>query len=478
MKRYLYLFHIVLAYAVMAISTDSYARTVKGKVVSGEEALSKVIVTDGHHFTQTRKDGSFKMKIADTTKFVYVISPSGYAGDWSDGSPKFYQQAEGKDYFTFDLVKTGDPSVQYNMIAVADPQPIKVEQTEEFAGAPLDDICQTLSTLEGPSVGLVLGDVCFDRYHLMQNWKDNIIRAGIPFYVVPGNHDHVAKIKNDVTSIDRYHDHFGPANYAFFIGKDLVIMLDNIIQGMVKGKHSYTEGYTEGVLAWVKGLLKYVPSDTYLYIAQHSPLNGRFKDGRLIHNGTALLEILKGHQVHFISGHNHVNYNFEYAPGVIEHNVAAVCGTWWDAYHCPDGTPRGFKVYTKKDGALKWYYKSVGKEKDFQYEIFLPGECPRNPESVVVNLWDYDKQWYIGWTEDGKPMGSMKQVTEYNPLHTKEIEETFARKNKPVANWKRTQEGRHYYVAIPSENASEITITIQSRFGQVWIEKINLKQNK
>ena len=76
MKRYLYLFHIVLAYAVMAISTDSYARTVKGKVVSGEEALSKVIVTDGHHFTQTRKDGSFKMKIADTTKFVYVISPS------------------------------------------------------------------------------------------------------------------------------------------------------------------------------------------------------------------------------------------------------------------------------------------------------------------------------------------------------------------------------------------------------------------
>ena len=107
MKRYLYLFHIVLAYAVMAISTDSYARTVKGKVVSGEEVLSKVIVTDGHHFTQTRKDGSFKMKTSDTTKFVYVISPSGYAGDWSDGSPKFYQQAEGKDYFTFDLVKTG-----------------------------------------------------------------------------------------------------------------------------------------------------------------------------------------------------------------------------------------------------------------------------------------------------------------------------------------------------------------------------------
>ena len=82
--RCLYLFAALVA---MVLCTESYARTVTGKVVCGQDALSKVVVTDGSRFTQTKKDGSFKMKIADTTKFVYVIAPSGYAGDCSDGSP-------------------------------------------------------------------------------------------------------------------------------------------------------------------------------------------------------------------------------------------------------------------------------------------------------------------------------------------------------------------------------------------------------
>ena len=471
--RCLYLFAALVA---MMLCTESYARTVTGKVVCGQEALSKVVVTDGYRFTQTKKDGSFKMKIVDTTKFVYVIAPSGYAGNWSSGAPEFYQSAEGKDNFTFDLVKTGNPSEQYNIVAVADPQPSKVEHTEEFAGAPLEDICQTISSLEGATVGVVLGDVCFNKYNLMQNWKNSIVRTGVPFYAVPGNHDHVHELKNDVESVEEYHKYFGPANYAFFLGKDVVIMLDNIIYGVKQGKHGYSLGYTDEVIAWVKGFMKYVPADADIYVGQHSPLNGRFKDGQLITNAYPLLDLFKGHKVQFMSGHNHVNYNYEYAPGIIEHNVAAICGTWWDAYHCPDGTPRGYKVLTKKDGVVKWYYKSVGKDKDYQYELFLPGECPRNPESILVNLWDYDKNWYIAWMEDGKPMGAMKRVSEYNPLHTKEVEETFARKGKPVTSWKRTQKGRHYYAAKPSENASEITIVIQSRFGQVWTEKIDMKK--
>ena len=467
-----------VALVTLFVCSEVSARTVKGKVTCGEDNLSKVLVTDGYTFTKTKKNGEFKMELADSAKFVYIITPSGYAADWSSGAPQFYHKIDDRESYTFDLKKTGDPSVQYNIVAVADPQPSKEEHCDEFDGAPLDDICQTISQLEGPSVGLVLGDVCFNRYHLMERWKQSIVRAGIPFYAVPGNHDHVHEIDTDRKSTEVYTEYFGPENYAFFIGNDLVIMLDNIIHGL-RGRHKYTEGYSEEQIAWVKALLKNVPSKMGIYVGQHSPTNGRAylsggSETDFILNGKAFLGLLEGRKVTIISGHNHVNMNFRYSENVVEHNVAAICGTWWDAYHCKDGTPRGYKVFTVNGGDLTWYYKSVGKDKDFQYEIFRPGEAPRNPKCVVLNLWDYDKNWTVQWFEDGQLKGAMKRVKERNPLHTAEVEATFARKGKPVTEWKRTAKSNHYFAATPSEGAKKITIIIQSPFGKEWVEVVNL----
>ena len=473
-------FSILIFAAVisMLFGVDTSARTVNGKVTSGQEKLSNVIVTDGFKFTKTKKNGEFKMNLADSAKFVYIVTPSGYAGDWSDGAPKFYQKIDERDSYTFDLIKTGDPSDRYNIIAVGDPQPSKDRHCDEFDGEPLDDLCKTVSSLEGPSVGLVLGDVCFNKYHLMARWKQSIVRTGIPFYAVPGNHDHVHEIDTDRKSTEVYTEYFGPENYAFFIGKELVIMLDNIIHGF-RSRHKYTEGYSDEQLAWVKALMKLVPKNVEIYVGQHSPTNGRAylsggKETDLILKGREFLSLFGDRNVHIISGHNHINMNFKYAPNIVEHNVAAICGTWWDAYHCKDGTPRGYKVYTKKDGILTWYYKSVGKDKDFQYEIFRPGETKKNPESVVVNLWDYDRNWSVLWFEDGVHKGAMKRVKEYNPLHTAEVEATFAKKGKPVTNWKLTTKSNHYFAAKPSDGAKKITIIISNPFGKEWVENINL----
>ena len=473
-------FSILIFAAVisMLFGVDTSARTVNGKVTCGQEKLSNVIVTDGFKFTKTKKNGEFKMNLADSAKFVYIVTPSGYAGDWSDGAPKFYQKIDERDSYTFDLIKTGDPSDSYNIIAVGDPQPSKDRHCDEFDGEPLDDLCKTVSSLEGPSVGLVLGDVCFNKYHLMARWKQSIVRTGIPFYAVPGNHDHVHEIDTDRKSTEVYTEYFGPENYAFFIGKELVIMLDNIIHGL-RTRHKYTEGYSDEQLAWVKALLKLVPKNVEIYVGQHSPTNGRAhlsggKETELILKGREFLSLFGDRNVHIISGHNHINMNFKYAPNIVEHNVAAICGTWWDAYHCKDGTPRGYKVYTKKDGILTWYYKSVGKDKDFQYEIFRPGETKKNPESVVVNLWDYDRNWSVLWFEDGVHKGAMKRVKEYNPLHTAEVEATFAKKGKPVTNWKLTTKSNHYFAAKPSDGAKKITVIISNPFGKEWVENINL----
>ena len=457
-------------FCVLALSGMANARRVTGEVVSGGKGLARVIVTDGESFTTTATDGSFVFDISDDAEFVYVVTPSGYVADWSKGSPEFYKKAKDNDFFSFHLTKTGNGNKEYNIIAVSDPQPRSDEHFDEFLGNPLKDLRRTAASLSGQSVGIVLGDICFDVLPLMQRWKDDIVRAGIPFYPVVGNHDHDRAFNDDKLAIHEYHRLFGPENYAFFLGTDLVIVLDNIIYHSRSG---YEEGYTDAIIKWVEGLMGYIPKKANIYLAQHASLN--IREVKLVNdaNNERMLNILKGHNVNIISGHTHINANFQCTPTVFEHNVATICGTWWDTYHCNDGTPRGYKVFNKKNGRLSWYYKSVDKDPDFQYEIFMPSEAPKHPEHLVVNVWDCDPKWTVEWFEDGKRKGQMEQVSELSPIHNAELEAKYAPTGKKPKNYRRTIEATHYYAVKPSESAKEITIVIKNRFGKTWRETIH-----
>lgn len=477
--RHRVFFYSILISAAMLLGGASYGRTVKGLVTSGNEKLSNVLVTDGTRFTKTNKAGAFKLKTDKNARFVYIITPSGYAADWSSGVPQFYKKADEGNFFTFDLIKNGEDYSTYNIIAVGDPQPRTKANSDEFDGRPLEDICRTVAELKGPSVGIVLGDICFDVFPLMERWKKSIVRTGIPFYTVPGNHDHNKKVEgDDILTLAEYNRQFGPENHAFHIGKDLVIMLDNIIHQGTKG---YKEGYTEQQLNWIRSLLKSIPADADLYIGQHSPLHGRSymkANAKGIINRDELLDIVKGHKTTFISGHNHITTIRSYGPEIMEHNVASINGSWWDTYHCKDGTPRGYKVFSKTGDELSWYHKAIDRDKDFQYEIIRPGEGQLNPDYLMVSVWGYDPQWTIEWLEDGKPMGQMKQVTEFSPQHMAEIREVQTRTGKEVKKYRRTIKSNHFFAAKPSPDASKITINIKDRFGKAWSEDIILRPHQ
>ena len=463
MERRFILFILSLLSAFMA-----EARIVSGGVYCGNTKLSDVIVSDGENFTVTQKDGSYSLDVSEDADFVFIVTPSGYAADWSSGVPQFYKRILEGD-MNFDLKKF-DVGRQYNIIAVADPQPRTEEHFMRFAGAPLEDVEATVSALEGQSVGIVLGDICFDSYHLMQSWKDEIVRVGIPFYPVVGNHDHNMAFQNESDAIKTYRSHFGPENYAFFIGKDLVVVLDNIIYG---GHISYKEGYTDEVLDWLRKLMTYIPADTDVYVAQHSPLSGRY-GSRMIVNHEKLLEILEGHDVVFLSGHNHTNTVFTYADGVMEHNVASICGTHWDTRHCIDGTPAGYKVLTKRKGKLSWYYKSVGEHKDVQCEIYAPGLARLNPKSVVVKVWDYDPLWKVEWWQDGEYKGEMKPVEEYSPIQLEELMKKYEGTGKEPADYRRTKKSGNYFAATPSTDAGVVRVCVTDRFGRIYQEEVSV----
>ena len=451
------------------------ARMVTGEVTCQGKGISKVIVTDGESFTMTSAGGKFSFDIDDDAEFVYIVTPSGYVADWSKGSPEFYQKAEGRRCFTFNLQKTDSGKKEYNLIVVGDPQ-TKTAHFEEFIVNPLNDICRTVSSLSRPTIGIVVGDICYDVLPLQKRWKEEILRTGIPFYPSVGNHDHDKAFNDDELSIHAYRENFGPENYAFFLGKDLFIVLDNIIY---HSQRSYEEGYTDETIGWVSGLMKMIDKNTDIFVVQHSSLNGRWHRTSVhepvIVNCDKLIDLLDNHTVTFLSGHNHVNGNFQYGPKMTEHNLAAICGTWWDTYHCTDGTPRGYKVYTKKRGKLSWYYKSVDKDPEFQYEIFMPGTTRLHPEHLVVNIWDYDQNWSTVWFEDGKRMGPMEQVEEYSPIHSAEIHAKYDGTGKRITAHRMTGCADHYFAAKPSENAKEITIMIRNPFGRTWKETVRLK---
>ena len=129
--------HLLILLAVISsFSATIQARNVKGTVTCGRKNLSGVIVTDGKKFTSTDKNGSFEMDIHDDASFVYIVTPSGYAADWSTGVPQFYQKAEGKNSFNFDLKKLPESKSTYSILAIGDPQPSKEEHVAEFSQRP------------------------------------------------------------------------------------------------------------------------------------------------------------------------------------------------------------------------------------------------------------------------------------------------------------------------------------------------------
>ena len=453
---------LMILLAAVALNTTAQARKVTGKVVSGDEKLSGVVVTDGKSFTKTKASGKFTFEIADDAEFVYIVTPAGYAADWSSGVPAFYQRAEGKSEFVFDLLKT-DNSGNYSLIAVSDPQTKTKKHISQFAATPIDELAETAAKLEGAVAGVILGDVLWDKLELYGDYKKEIVRTGIPFYPVPGNHDHELESKGDIETTAVYRKAMGPENYAFYLGKDVVLALDNIIYDTQK---QYKEGYAPHVLNWVEGFMKYVAKDADIYVVQHGTVYRWFDQERWIVSTKEFIKLMGSHKVTFISGHTHISNNMIYGENIVEHNVPAICASWWDTYYCTDGSPSGYKIYTSKDGELEWYYKSLGKDKDYQVEFYMPGETPHHAECVVANVWDWDPQWKVEWYEDGKYMGILDPTFDLSPNYIADINRAF--KGKTIPGYKQPRLNWHYFAAAPSKDAKEVKMVVTSRFGQQW----------
>ena len=458
---------------LLAIGLGAEARKITGNVSCAGRPLEGVIVTDGVNFSTTDSDGFFKLKVAGNSRFVQVVTPSGTTADYSSGSPAFYQELSKKKFYTFKLISTS-PSTDYTLFSVSDPQMQNPKHLKKFLDAPLKDLISNAAAhaAKRNTVGIALGDLGWNRLEIYPDYKQAIARTGIPFYSVIGNHDYIQTLSGDAAA-RTYEDFFGPRNWAFFLGNDLVIGLNNI-QFLGNGlddpskSGKYDVGYSRKELSFVQNLLSYIPEDTHIFIAQHSPLYFWFKEQDCL-LGDEMLALLEGRKVDFLSGHTHILNNLTYSDDIHDHNAASICGTWWETDICNDGTPRGYEIFNNVSDSLSWYWHNIDFPDDYQVEFIPMGQSMYNPNSVVANVWDYDPRWSVEWYQDGVFMGSATEALDVSPTFIKSINAIYEAAGKEIPKYKRPRRNIHYFTVTPtSQYASSVELVVRDPAGKEW----------
>ena len=445
------------------------AKKISGTVSCGGEKLAGVVVSDGTSFAVTARNGRYTLDAADSAAFVFVVSPSGYTVDYSSGTPVFYKRLGLAKKYDFELLKTRDGD-DYTLLCISDPQCRNKKQFQQFCSEPLQDICAQVEkySADGLVAGLMLGDIGWDSFKIVNPLYKNVMpQVAAPVYPVIGNHDFdLARKGRDACK--PYEDDFGPVNYAFWLGGDLVIVLKNIIYDTAK---KYEEGYTDEEFAFVSGLLQFIPTNTHIYVAQHSPVHGWFRKDAIV-RGEEMVALLDGRPVDFVSGHTHISNNYQITETIREHNPAAICGAWWFTTWDNDGTPRGYKIFRKRGGSLDWLYHPVDYDDDFQFEIIMPGHSLMNPSALIANVWDYDDSWSVVWYQDGVLKGDMVQMLDVSPTYVRQINEVY--EGKSIPGFRRPRWNWHYFTAKPSRNAKEVRVVVTDRFGRSWEKTVEL----
>ena len=476
MKRFLC---IVIGLSLLAFPLQ--AKKVKGSVKCGKAPLSGVVVSDGYRFTTTGADGSFTINTHKDARCVFVITPAGYVADYSSGAPAFYLPLQGTKSFDFSLQSFGEGS-DYTLFSVSDPQMQNQKHLDRFLGRPLGDL-QGMArrySAERPTVGIALGDIAWNKLEMFDAYKEAIATTGIPFYAVIGNHDHIQN-RSGIAAGEAYEAAFGPYNYAFWLGEDLVIGVENIIfkasglEDPGKSSNNYDEGYPQETLDFVKGLLQYVPKGTHIYMAQHSPIRFVFpRKSKSIKNADKMLAILDGYKVDILSGHTHIMKTLEVSPSVTDHNAAALGGAWWATDWCKDGTPRGYQVISSVGGKVSWEWHNLDYPDSFQVQFIGMDKAPLHPNAVVANVWMADSSWTIEWYEDGKYMGPAREVMEISPDYRDEIVAVYKGDASRIPGYKKPEPVWHHYAAEPSQYASTVKMVVKAPDGREWSHEFDL----
>ena len=455
---------------------------IKGKVHQNNQGIAGVAVTDGFNVVQTDKNGKYMLQSNGTAEFVYLSIPRGYAFPQEKGITQFFKPLPANaTSFTADfaLQKLNVDDTQHNFVVWADPQIIDKKDAEQLVSVSAPDLKNLVAQYGNNKLihGIGCGDLVWDKFELFDDYKKAVEIVGIPFFQVIGNHDMDIKSRSDEGSGNTFKKLFGPTYYSFNRGEIHYVVLDDVF--FIGTAKKYIGYLTEKQLQWLEQDLSLVKPGSTVVLSLHIPVNSgnkrreKLKEdalGGVVSNRAELYRILKPFKTHIMSGHTHVCEKVM-EGNTIEHTHGAVCGAWWTGPICSDGTPNGYGVYEVNGSELKWYYKSVGKDRNHQFRVYPKGSVPGRPDEVVVNVWNWDPEWKVNWFENGKDQGAMKQEIGQDPLSV----ELHAGADLPARHkFVDPSLTDHLFFAKVSAQAKDISIEVTDRFGQKYTDKIML----
>ena len=275
-------------------------------------------------------------------------------------------------------------------------------------------------------------------------------------------------------------------------------------------------------LAWLKQDLSHVADKTKpVVICSHCQFYNNWRQSAepVAHlaNAKTILDCFNGFSdVHVMTGHAHYSMIQEIRSNVIEHNVAAICETWWQSTTSSslsgrginrDGTPAGYYVFELKGGDLKWYYKSIGFDKSMQFRAYNMNDVvytstsskwsrdlskqedrvgggedyshlSESGNNIDINIWDRDSKWKIEVTEAGNstPL-EVKRVWERDPLHTLTTDLKLATK-KELTQERASVFHNHVWRVTTKKRDSDVTIKITNRFGEEFTQTMTGRSSR
>lgn len=513
---------------VVSVIPDVDGMTVKGLVHTNGVGIQGVVVSDGQRVTTTNENGVYYLASEKTTGYVFISVPGNYQVAAQDNIPQFFKRLAGGtavEQKDFSLVKAANN--KHVMLAMSDWQLAnRNNDLIQFGNGFLPDVNGVINAYASAGLevyGLTLGDLTWDTYWYENNfglveYLAEMKKVNSTMYNVIGNHDHDPYVQADWASENKYRNVIGPTYYSFNLGEAHYVVLDNIEyvntggSPGVLGARDYNDVITPAQIEWLrKDLAELSDKDIPLIIAMHAPLyrtpgvnsSGEQTNSIALDNAGQFLAAIQGFSnVHVLSGHLHTNSLVSHSQAITEYNVGAVCATWWwtgrngyaNNHICKDGSPGGYGVLEVDGRTVNWYYKSIGKPRNYQFRAYdlnkvhitAQAHAPNSTDAalepyagayaspnlnnqVLINVWGFGPGWTIEVLE-GSTALQVTRVSAKDPLHIISYEAKRLNVGAVPTEAFVTSNTAHMFIVTASSATSTLQIKVTDRFGSVYTE--------
>ncbi len=461
--------------------------TIFGRVTAPDGSpIAGVVVSDGSQCVATDGYGYYSMKSdMSSVKFVYVSLPAYHEVPMVDGAPYMFRRVaryEKAVMADFELKPLGEKKDNYTIMMVADPQMRQYGvdgSAEAYRDAVAPDMEQFRASLDEDCYVINLGDLVYNNLHAYDDYLDITASVKAPTFNVIGNHDYDQTTLFDSSLGNMFFEtYIGPDNYSFNIGKIHYVLLNDIVYDRPSADKRYRSGLEDKTLRWLEEDLKFVPESSTIVLCMHSQM---FKkktshSTKNVNYDNYLALLKKYRQVYSWAGHNHDNYSYNYkGKGFDRDNIYSILvarstgALRLNKYLGSDGTPQGYVVVDVDGEDFSWYYKSVGRSKDYQMRVYAP--LKSDGRHVTANIWNYGDGWSkVEWWENGAKVCDMEQFEGFDPdyetIFSGVTNETTKKYCEPLTS-------PNMFRAVPTENASSGEVHVTDVFGNTYISKIS-----